>query len=300
MPELFMKTYFARHTLELDIDATTRRLLWDGRHIAVHFPQHGAETKVREVDNASLDPADYAGSGRRAMEALVELSTEGGYVCAQYAGYDDCLVGVVLPKSRIELVSGQWGGHLYPPTRPAILKALRLDRAALLKPEESVRILIGRPRQGTLMRWPSAGTMIQDLVEGTWHTRLPTLRDLLPPQQEIMCSEFLRLPEALTHGLPGLAHLLLPPGRTMKDVDVYGIALDGKRLFAQVTFGGSEAVHEKFERLRKYAVEDAHVLLFCDIATIRKTDGIFIVPMTLVFSAFCATRFGQTWLSRSR
>jgi hypothetical protein len=37
-------------------------------------------------------------------------------------------------------------------------------------------------------------------------------------EHESMCAEFLRLPAAEREGLPRLVHLLLPVGRTMKDV----------------------------------------------------------------------------------
>jgi hypothetical protein len=65
----------------------------------------------------------------------------------------------------------------------------------------------------------------------------PQLSDLSPSQQEILCSEFLRMPEVESRGLPRLVHLLLPPGKTMRDIDIVGTAADGKRLLAQVTFG---------------------------------------------------------------
>jgi hypothetical protein len=48
-----MTTYFARHTRDLDIDDATRKVLWDGRLVAVHFPGDGDE------DASSLNPQDY-------------------------------------------------------------------------------------------------------------------------------------------------------------------------------------------------------------------------------------------------
>jgi hypothetical protein len=61
-----------------------------------------------------------------------------------------------------------------------------------------------------------------------------------------MCSEYLRH----AHGaLPILVHLLLPVGRTMKDVDIYGIASDGRKVHAKVTYLELERASDKFLRL---------------------------------------------------
>jgi hypothetical protein len=168
------------------------------------------------------------------MNALVELARSGGYVCAQYQGRETCLVGMIVPNSSVELLYGHWGSLHGCKDRAAVLKTLRLVRVKEVRPSESVAVLVGRPRQGTLMRWPNAGKAIENLVEG--RAGQVQVADLSASQQEILCSELLRLPQARQLGLPNLVHLLLPVGRTMKDIDIYGLADAGDRLFAQVTF----------------------------------------------------------------
>jgi hypothetical protein len=292
-----MMTYFCRHTRDLDVDDDTRHQIWENRKIAIHFPQDN-RGKLQDEDASSIDPDDYAGSARRALRALVNLAAEGGYVCSQHYRFDEVQIGYVLPGSRIELMSGKWGKiHGYE-GRTAILKTVQLNRVRSVKPSDHAIILVGRPRQGTLMRWPSAGKVIENLVEG--RTTAAGIEILSPDQQEILCSEFLRSAEASSFGLPRLAHLILPVGRTMKDIDIIGIAKDGKRIFAQVTFAPFEAVYWKLNRLRHYKSEDGdHLLLFCDVEKSQVTSGITIFPIITAFDRFTSDGPGKLWLEQA-
>lgn len=231
------------------------------------------------------------------MRALVELANSGGYVCAQYFPQDETLVGYIAPNSKIELISGKWGSRSKRQGRPAILKGLSLQKVKVIEPKDSVGILAGRPRMGTIMRWPSAGKAIEYLVEN--RRGEPTLSDLSPAQQETLCSEFMRLPEATAFKLPNLAHLLLPTGRTLKDVDIYGIARDGKVIFAQVTYLALDhkQAKAKLDRLRVY--EDRgkhHLIFFCQCPQLETIDGILVCPISSVFEHFGLTETGKTWL----
>jgi hypothetical protein len=123
-----------------------------------------------------------------------------------------------------------------------------------------VGLRAGRPRQGTIVRW-NCGTRLADLVEG----RDPEEEwsNLSTEQQEAACAEFLRL-QRERNDLPRLRYLLLPVGRTLKDVDVYGLAEDGRELFAQVTYHtrGSRSSDEKVDKLRVYGEGGAHLVYF--------------------------------------
>lgn len=124
------------------------------------------------------------------------------------------------------------------------------------------------------MKWPKAGRSVVRLVDGL--TDELALEDLSPDQQEIVCSEFLRIDS--NHELPRLAHLVLPTGRTMRDIDILGIAGDGKPLVAQVTFSPREQVGFKLDRLLPF-VPTAHTIL-----SVRPTG------YTLI-KAFTSSRF---------
>ena len=285
-------TYFARHSEKLDIDPPTRRALWDERRIAIHFPY--LALGASKSDAKSIDPVAYSGSARRAMRALAALAKSGGYVCAQYSGINSVLVGEVRANSQIEIVRGKWGDISGNTGRTALLKTLRLRRVREVSMLQSVPVLAGRPRQGTLMRWPRAGSAIAQLVEGT-KGKL-SIANLLPAQQEVLCSELLRLPEMAAMGLPIMTQLLMPVGRTMKDIDILGLASDGRRIAVQVTFG---AAKWKLERLRPFVSDDCHVILFCEAPTVTESDGITIVPLKTAFDVFRATPAGRRWLKHT-
>jgi len=288
-----MKTYFIRHNTGMDISDETRRRLWDEQRIAIHFPQQ-KNGKLAAKDNASVNPDDYQGQAKKCMRIFEELANDGGYVCAQHYPHEDWLLGLVNPNSKIELFNGKvaerWGD------RTAVLKTLKLTKCRLVKPLDYAVLAVGRPRQGTMSRWHLAGKTVESLVE---HRRSkPQLSDLTPSQQETLCSEFLRLPESKALGLPGLIHLLLPPGRTMRDIDLIGIAEDGKKLLAQVTFAPLTSVGWKCDRLLPYG-PDAHLLLFCDCQQQQTQKGITIFPMQKVYDSFISTASGKLWLQSS-
>lgn len=284
-----MATYFARHTKDLDVDDSTRRILWEQYLVAIHFPGDG------EADTRSLDPEDYDGSGKRAMRLLVEMAAEGGYVCAQHYGWESVQLGYVSPGSRIKLLKGTWGTLNGREGREAVLKSLQLESVKVVKPYDYATILVGRPRQGTLNHWPSAGTLIENIVREKLIN--PVLANLSYPQQEILCSEFLRTSRASAKGLPTLDSLVLPVGRTMKDLDFVGIATDGKPIFAQVTFSDPAAAVLKSERLRKYDDgRGCHLLMFCSTEKLSRDDRIMVIPLSMVFAEFTSTKAGKKWL----
>jgi hypothetical protein len=116
-------------------------------------------------------------------------------------------------------------------------------------------------------------------------------------RQEVACSEFLRLPEASKFGLPQLQSLLLPVGRTLKDVDIIGIATDGKQIFAQVTVSALHHASGKFDKLRKFVMpEKSHVILFCECDAPSIQDGIQIFPVSEVFKTLNGLEWGQQFL----
>src|SRR5215469_17693150 len=129
-------------------------------------------------------------------------------------------------------------------------------------PSDFAVIFVGRPRQGTIMRWKRAGSTVENAVERK--QPIPSLGDLSPDQQETMCSEFLRSGSTEKLGLSRLAHLLLPVGRTMKGIDICGITTSGHTLFAQVTYRGIEDCQEKIDKLLAYRDSGRNILFSCN------------------------------------
>lgn len=293
-----LETYFSRHTKIIAIDDATRNRLWVEKRVAIHYPFDSTGDTTQ--DSRSLNPDDYPQPAQKNLRALCNLAQRGGYVCAQYYGHEECVLGFVEPQSHIEIIEGKWNGQPNiegqlsdTKDRVALLKTLPLTKVKLVEPEKHAIILVGRPRQGAFMRWPRAGRVIEELVEG--QTNPLRITDLSPDRQEIMCSEFLRMPEAEEFGLPMLKHLVLPVGRTMKDVDIVALAKDGSLIYAQVTLLNSKNASHKLKRLSYYG--DNHLILFCECDEIRVEEGVTVFSMDVVFEVFCASELGQKWLN---
>lgn len=286
-----MTTYFIRHTSKISIDDDTRDYLWRKRKIAIHFPWTKRGHKPK--DSTSLNPDDYKGSDRRAIRAMVRLANSGGYVCAQHHPHSECMLGFVKPWSKIQLFRGKWNAKK--PGRTAVLKTLQLTKVTLVEPQKNALLLVGRPRMGTINRWPSAGKNVENIVEGRRIKR--TLQNLFHNQPEILCSEFLRSKRT---GLPRLAHLVLPPGRNMKDIDIFGMADDGKMLLAQVTLYSLAEAQKKLKRLREYCKpKPTHLIMFCACDKSITQDGVLVFPIGPVFKWLTSTKLGKEWLRLS-
>lgn len=297
-----METFFARHTSDLDVDDVWVNQLWEEHRIAVHFPEWPDGTRTgmrRDVDNESTDPRDHPSGGAKAMRALNSIASSGGYVCAVYRTREECLVGKVLPGTPIEPLAAEWRRSSYDnPPRPAALKTLRLVQARVVHPVDHAVLLVGRPIRGTIMRWHAARDTVEALAEGR---ELPLRLDRLSPdQQEVLVAEFLRTPAAAAAGLPQLAHLLLPTGRTLKDLDILGLATDGRPLCVQVTHHPLKAAEWKVDRLLAYAAgSNAHLLLFCRGAQSGVHRGVRVYPIESAFDAFRKSAGGEAWLARA-
>jgi len=280
----------------MDVDEATFKYLWEKQKIGIHFPQGGKENTLKGRDNSSINPEDYIGSGRRAITTLGRLSKDGGYVLAEYAHRSNCLVGKVEPNTRIELYSGKWGTVWNLQGREAILKTLQLTCVKEIPANQSVALLVGRPKMGTVLRWPNSRDTVMNLVEGK--VGLPSLSSLSPTLQEVLCSEYLRLPTEQT-GLPQLAHLILPVGRTMRDLDLYGIDTNGIVIAAQITLQSSAACDEKMKKLAQYKGENVRCIFFCTDKTASTNNGISYYPLDDAYSKFVATPTGKRWIAET-
>ncbi|MEW6658057.1 MAG: hypothetical protein AB1424_05315 [Thermodesulfobacteriota bacterium] len=287
-----IETFFIRHTIDLDIDQETRDRLWRERLVAVHYPKD-YKNILGDVDNESLNPEDYIGKARTAIRYINELAKSGGYVWAEYFGRDCVLVGKVPPGSHVKLLRGRWGSLHGLDGREAVLKTVKLSQVIEVLPATCAALMAARPRQGTIMHWPKAKRAIERLVEGI--TEQITLDDLSPDHQEVICNEYLRQ-ERLPHGIPSLSKLLLPIGRTMKDLDLLGLASDDKLICAQVTYSRIEEIGHKMERLKAYAGSDTYLLMFCSATEVANKDGVHIIPLEWVFDWVNTSEWGERWL----
>jgi hypothetical protein len=292
-----MDTYYARHTWRMDIDAATRQSIFARELVAVHYPHH-EDGKLHDQDLRSTDPADHDARGKRVLKGLNILARNGGYILAEYEGQDEVLIGYVAPNTQIEFLEGKWGNRYNLSGRTAILKTVQMSRVKKVLSARAAALLAARPRQGTLMKWPKVKTMVENLVEGI--TSAQSVGDLSPAQQEIMCAEFLRQPEAVAAGLPRMQSLLLPVGSTLRDLDIYGLTSDGKKIVAQVTFSNLDSIDWKFDKLKAYMnLGDAIPVMFCNAENASLHNGVTVFPLSEVFRRFTTSAAGQMWLRSS-
>lgn len=295
------ETYFIRHTWDCSVDEKTRERMWKSRRIFIHFPWDTQRKRLnydkRRTNSTSTNPGDYNGSDKRAINALRNLADNGGYVAAHFAEHEQWMLGFA-PPQKIKLVRGRRRPD-YPHPAPKahngveILKTVRLRNARLISPHDYAALQSAQPRQGTVMRWPSVGDLVESIVRR--EKRRVTFDRLGANDQEILCAEFLRLAEARRLGLPQLVSLQRDVGRTMKDLDILGIASDGKRIMAQVTHYPLAESAEKFTKLKKYQNGQTHLILFCDSEKRSRVDRVLVFPIREVFERFGKTAVGKLW-----
>lgn len=286
-------TYFIRHSSALDVDTDTLEALWTEDRIAIHYPHDKSGTFDRG-DSRSLTPSDYAGNARSALQRLLDLARDGGYVFATYRGKAGGKVGYVTPGSSVELFHGSWGSKNMLQGREATLKALRLSGARDLTAEKAISLTAVQPRQGTFCRWQKVGQRVMALATGA---RAIGLDSLTPDLQEVMCMEYLRTAEARKRGLPVLRQTLMPVGRTMKDIDILGVAESGRIISAQVTYKSLNPSDRKLRRLDPYRTEGNETIYFCQCEQTQEINGHLIFPLKQVFDDFClSNEEGQEWL----
>lgn len=239
-----------------------------------------------EEDIRSLDPEKHENdsTGRGVMRRLWELAQNGGYVWAEsFVDKGNAKVGRVSAGSRPELTEATWSVSASRPEREgstAVLKTLKLENPKIIGPNQCVGLRAGSPMGGTLAHWRAAGTRLADLVEGKEPAR--EWGNLSTAMQEAACAEYLKHHERTEY--PRLRRLLVPVGRTLKDVDIYGIDNANREIFAQVTFSGRQgsAYEDKRDRLAQYGGSGATLVYFCNCDESVQENGIQFVPVSQV------------------
>jgi hypothetical protein len=250
--------------------------LWKHHKIAIHFPDVSYNAPEEVEDKVSLNEREYEYPGaERALPVFKEMNNDGGYIWAEFRNRRDIKVGKIVPNS-FEIFETKWAFGKFSYERTAKLKTLQIDKKSvkIITPSEALSLRAARPRRGTIMRWPSAKNRLKFLVGGIpleecWDS-------LFPSEQETVCSEYLRKPDVAE--CPVLERLLLPVGRTLKDVDIFGFATDKKMLFAQVTYCREEEAETKIDDLKAYGNPNSHLVFFCNCEEVHIENGILFIP----------------------
>lgn len=291
-----MKTFFSRHGSHLDIDDDTYQALWDNDLAGIHYPTDKSGWS-EESDSEEIDPNQYDGSAKKSLNTMHKLAKEGGYICAVYEPFDQIKVAKVSPNSKISIFEGRWGKKNNVQGRTAKLKVIKLKQVQTLNPTEALVLRTAQPRQGTFSEWRIIGNKVKQLVEKEFSD--PIVSDLTPTLQEVFCSEFLRLNWSNCKiEVPQINSLLMPVGRTMKDVDIVGLTSNSKVVVGQVTYNRLSGCNHKIKVLEKF--NDAYRVLFCrNDNKIDRVKDIQVVCINKAFELFKKTDLGKAWLKQT-
>jgi hypothetical protein len=231
------KVFYIRH----DMDSTEQvynKLISEGL-IAVHYGEELKENIDATNPKNRENPENFKDNARRVLTRFKECCREGAIV---FADYSDPPVKTIQKRVNIGIIPEgtdykavtYFGHDKYP--EGLIYEQARLHYHQTFAYANIVPFLAIHPRGGTLVHWRQA----EKVVKFIYRKELGSITDLknatfemlLPAQQEVLCSEFLRAkaPKELRIG-----YFLLPIGRGMKTIDIDG-ANERIRLFAQVSF----------------------------------------------------------------
>lgn len=227
-----MDAIFIRHKLETKPEILED--LWDKRLIAVHYG-----------NIESTNPNDFEGQGKKTLKRLWKYCDTGVLAAATYREINktEMLVGEIPKGSKIMI--RKYPGLVY--------KTVQLINVEVISYQDYPLLSAIQPR-GTITGWPSAQIYLQ-AIKGKklipWN-----VQSLHPSQLEIICSEYLRMEKVLR-----AQDMLI--GKSMQDVDIYGIGERGKTIIAQVTNSIKQHdVEKKLKILKTYHEKDAILIFF--------------------------------------
>lgn len=238
-----METAFIRHNL-----GCKREILkhfWNNKLIAVHYK-----------NIPSVNPDDYENVGKNSLIRLLYYCKNSALIGATYSELEPSkiLVGELKKDSKITIE--ELFGNYY--------KVIKLNNVRELSYIDYPILAAIQPRQGTFTGWPSASKILPAIY---YKQKLDfDVFSLSPSQLEIVCYEFLRY-----KGI--IKSLLLPIGRSLPHIDIFGVAPNRKNIIAQITFSKSKSeVFSKIELLRKYKSAKT-ILIFFGRAEFKFSDS---------------------------
>lgn len=256
---------FIRHKPDTNrVQLTKIKELWDKQTIAIHYADidstkaddYDKKAKEYKTEIQGMDPrekeekgklAAAARNGAKALRLLQQFCDDGAIIGASYPKLTpkQMIVGELKAGSRVRLDK-----FADDDGKQVILKTAKLDNCEIVSYED-YPVLTIQPR-GTINRWDRKN-VLSAIIE---RTGLPEKVDSLGTSQlEVVCYEYMRISG-------WLAGLLMPIGRTLSDIDIWGIDSDGNTVLAQVTHSEKDDIESKMERLKRRASNKATCYFF--------------------------------------
>jgi len=222
---------YIRHTFHGHIGSAAIRKLQKNGLIAVHYK-----------NIPSIEPKDYPKkSAKSSLKRLKGWCDQGKIVIADYGAFG-IWVGKIRPGSKVfakdikdRTYTEQTG------KKKVIFKAVKLIGMRQARGNGALLLKAVQPRMCTINESLKGADCASAILAGK-SSLGRNVKSLSPEQLEILCYEFLRMKGKIDF-------LLMPIGRTLKDIDIYGMK-GSKGVVAQVTQSSKEKdIQEKLKRL---------------------------------------------------
>lgn len=236
------KVYFARHKYKYKTGNV--KPLFNEHRIGIHYK-----------DSKSTRPEDYSkinGKVNKTAESTMgrynEIRKKGAIVGAVYEGNDrKIFVGKVRPGTGNKCISVKGNGK-------GIFKTARLANCKIVTFAECPVLWAIMPRQSTLVEWKKGAKILRAIMRGKKMLKRE-VESLDIGQLEVLCYNYM----VKNHYI---SSLLLPIGRTLRDVDIYGMDKRGQLVMAQVTQSRNKAEIDEKEKGLSEAAKGKSVRLF--------------------------------------
>jgi hypothetical protein len=263
-----MQAVFIRHN-----PTTTDEILkdlWERCLIAIHYK-----------NTTSINPDDYEGQGRYAIKRLLGYCETGAVVGATFKKIKPNQILVGLIASGTQIIGTDEYGPEY------VYKTVQLVNTKVISYIDYPLLAAIQPRGATITGWPSGEKCLQSIM--SQEAMEPEVDSLAPGQLEVLCYEYLR-----SMGI--IKALLLPIGRTLLHVDIYGIDEDGNNVIAQVTHGRKQSdVDRKLKILKEYTGRKANFIFFGPVRFRREIAEIKYISIEEVFSTLHSGEAGTIY-----
>ena len=132
------------------------------------------------------------------------------------------------------------------------------------------------PRQSTLVEWKKGAKILRAIMRGEKMLKRE-VESLDIGQLEVLCYNYM----VKNHYI---SSLLLPIGRTLRDVDIYGMDKRGQLVMAQVTQSRNKAEIKEKEKELSEAAEGKSVGLFFARTHSREETKVKFIDIKIVFN----------------
>lgn len=261
-----MEFGYIRH--KLGYDDLNKELL-EKRQIAIMFE-----------NKKSTNPEDYGRSGKSALKLLNKFCEEGAIIAADYPTVDkkSLYLGEIKKGSQIQPkeVKGKW------------YKILQLENIKRIFYAKYPILNSMKPIKGTISRWLKAKEILPYIYRGK-HLPLK-VSSLTPEQLELICSEYLKMFKIINAPL-------LKVGGSQSKIDISGLGLEGKKVYAQVSFKDSKSeIENKIDLLKSFEFEDSILIYFGPKAINKIFKGVTYIAIKDVFETLTKYPFSTYYL----